>query len=75
MLYDIPTTKTPRACAFGYGNKVISTLAVRLNAKYNPSPDRYHLTGFTHNHKVKKKGKTFGITHSAREWVPTHIRP
>jgi hypothetical protein len=48
MLYDIPTTKTPRACAFGYGDKVISTLAVRLNAKYNPSPDRYNITGFTH---------------------------
>jgi hypothetical protein len=43
MIYDIPTTKTPRTCSFGYGKKRISTLATRLNARYNPPPDAYKL--------------------------------
>ena len=32
-----------------------------MNAKYNPSPDRYNITGFTRINKIKKAGKTFGI--------------
>lgn len=44
MIYDIPTTKTPRTCTFGYGKKVISTLSVRLNARYNPPPDAYNIS-------------------------------
>ena len=42
-MYDLPTTRSRKTCGFGFGNKVISTLAHRLNARYNPPPDRYNI--------------------------------
>ena len=30
----------------GYGNKAINSMAERLNAKYNPSPDSYNMPEF-----------------------------
>lgn len=39
--YDLPTTKSPRAAGFGYGNKEIFKAQIRNTN--SPSPDRYNL--------------------------------
>jgi len=71
LMYSIPSTRTKRDCTFGYGNKVIQTLARRLNDKHNPPPDRYNIKDFTKINKTHNKGKTFGITHDKYERVYT----
>ena len=75
MLYDLPNTRARRTTTMGYGVKEISTLATRLNAKYNPAPDRYSLADFTEINMYQKKGKTFGIQHSARKYTKRGIMP
>jgi len=75
MLYDLPTTNQGRTTTMGFGNKQIATLATRLNAKYNPPPDRYNIADFTKTNKIHKKGKSFGIQHSARKYDKRGIMP
>mgnify|MGYP003389253404 CR=1 FL=1 len=58
-------------CGFGYGNKVISTLAHRLNAKFNPPPDKYNIKSQFVRNKDHKRGKSFGIPHKHYERVFT----
>lgn len=59
--YPLPSTKTKRKAAFGYGNKYDFTKA----APKNPPPNNYNIESLFKRNKKKSKGKTFGFSRQA----------
>lgn len=56
----LPSTLSKREASFGFGNKEITSLDQRKNAKENPSPFEYIDTEFKIN---KDLGQSFALGH------------
>lgn len=65
--FQLPSTLSPKATTFGYGNKVIMTESQLRAAKEVPSPNHYN----PHLWTDKNPGKTFGLSYSAYQKVYT----
>jgi len=63
----LPSTLSPKATTFGYGNKIIMSEAQLRAAKEVPSPNHYN----PHLWRDKNPGKTFGLSYSAYQKVYT----
>jgi len=64
---NLPSTLSPKATSFGYGNKIIMSEAQLRAAKEVPSPNHYNPKLWTD----KSPGKTFGLSYSAYQKVYT----
>jgi len=56
----LPTTKSKRKAAFGYGKKYDFTSY--KNTGVNPPPNNYDIKSVFKKNKEKSRGKTFGLS-------------